>query len=185
MVVAVPQQMAERYGQWADKIPADVLADLTEAQVHGRLRKAQARWETAAGEGGEGGDGDLTKALSGAGEILAAPAPGAEPKTPSALKSVGVTLTTAPQRSGSARRDVLAVRGLGLIGLNDSRLRACLPRDQGGKGPDSTMFVSAFDAGWEGHESATYKVMETPHGPLFRGFRRMFDAVIDGAQRTV
>jgi transcriptional regulator with XRE-family HTH domain len=145
--------------------------------------------------------------------------------------------------------DVLAVRGLGLIGLNDSLLRACLPREQGGKGlrvrvllldpdsdalarraaeigesaeslaggvrlaearlreladscdiqvyryrmlptwrlirTDSTMFVSAFDAGWEGHESATYKVMETRHGPLFRGFRRMFDAVIDGAQRTV
>jgi transcriptional regulator with XRE-family HTH domain len=145
--------------------------------------------------------------------------------------------------------DVLAVRGLGLIGLNDSLLRACLPRDQGGKGlrirvllldpdsdvldrraaeigesseslaggvrlaearlrelaasseievyryrmlptwrlirTDSTMFVSAFDAGWEGHESATYKVMETPHGPLFRGFRRMFDALVDGAQRTV
>jgi transcriptional regulator with XRE-family HTH domain len=145
--------------------------------------------------------------------------------------------------------DVLAVRGLGLIGLNDSLLRACLPRDQGGKGlrirvllldpdsdaldrraaeigesseslaggvrlaearlrelaasseievyryrmlptwrlirTDSTMFVSAFDAGWEGHESATYKVMETPHGPLFRGFRRMFDAIVDGAQRTV
>lgn len=145
--------------------------------------------------------------------------------------------------------DVLAVRGLGLIGLNDSLLRACLPREQGGKGlrirvalldPDSdalarraaeigesveslaggvrlaearlrelaeagdvgvwryrmlptwrvirtdgTMFVGAFDAGWEGHESAMYKVMETPHGPLYRGFRRMFEAVIDGAQRTV
>ncbi|MFE7277929.1 helix-turn-helix domain-containing protein [Streptomyces sp. NPDC057623] len=145
--------------------------------------------------------------------------------------------------------DVLAVRGLGLIGLNDSLLRACLPREQGGKGlrvrvalldPDSvalarraaeigesaeslasgvrlaearlrelaevgdvgvwrygmlptwrlirtdgTMFVGAFDAGWEGHESALYKVMETPHGPLFRGFRRMFEAVIDGAQRTI
>jgi transcriptional regulator with XRE-family HTH domain len=145
--------------------------------------------------------------------------------------------------------DVLAVRGLGLIGLNDSLLRACLPRDQGGKGlrirvllldpdsdvldrraaeigesseslaggvrlaearlrelaawseievyryrmlptwrlirTDSTMFVSAFDAGWEGHESATYKVMETPHGPLFRGFRRMFNAIVDGAERTV
>ncbi|MEU0198737.1 MULTISPECIES: helix-turn-helix transcriptional regulator [unclassified Streptomyces] len=145
--------------------------------------------------------------------------------------------------------DVLAVRGLGLIGLNDSLLRACLPRDQGGKGlrvrvalldPDSdalarraaeigesaeslaggvrlaearlreladagdvgvwryrmlptwrliradgTMFVGAFDSGWEVHESALYKVMETPHGPLFRGFRRMFDAVIDGAERTV
>lgn len=129
--------------------------------------------------------------------------------------------------------DVLAVRGLGLIGLNDSlRAPACrasraakasgcgccsstptvtpwlngrprsgsllspLPgacgwRRRGcGSWPipatsrvyryrmlptwrltrtDSTMFVSAFDAGWEGHESATYKVMETPHGPLYRG----------------
>jgi transcriptional regulator with XRE-family HTH domain len=145
--------------------------------------------------------------------------------------------------------DVLAVRGLGLIGLNDSLLRALLPREQGGKGlrvrialldpdsgalvqraaeigesaeslaggvqlaearlreladscdisvwryrmlptwrlirTDSTLFVGAFDAGWEGHESATYKVVETPHGPLFRGFRRMFEAVIAGAQRTV
>ncbi|MFE9646145.1 hypothetical protein ACFYO0_18980 [Streptomyces sp. NPDC006365] len=146
--------------------------------------------------------------------------------------------------------DVLAVRGLGLIGLNDSLLRACLPREQDGKRlrvrvllldpdsdalvqraaeigesaeslaggvhlaearlrelladgcditvhryrmlptwrlirTDSAMFVSAFDAGWEGHESATYKVMETPHGPLFRGFRRMFEALVAGAQRTI
>ncbi|MFC8344425.1 helix-turn-helix domain-containing protein [Streptomyces sp. NPDC057280] len=145
--------------------------------------------------------------------------------------------------------DVLAVRGLGLIGLNDSLLRACLPREKGGNGLrtrialldpdsdalaqraaeigesveslaggvrlaearlreladssdisvwryrmlptwrliriDSTMFVGAFDAGWEGHESATYKVMETPYGPLFRGFRRMFEAVVVGGQRTV
>ncbi|MGW7363057.1 helix-turn-helix domain-containing protein [Streptomyces sp. NPDC054841] len=145
--------------------------------------------------------------------------------------------------------DVLAVRGLGLIGLNDSLLRACLPREQGGNGlqvrvllldpgspalaqraaeigesteslaggvqlaearlrelaatcdvqvyrygmlptwriirTDSTMFVGAFDAGWEGHESATYKVMETPHGPFYRGFLRMFDAILDGAERTV
>lgn len=145
--------------------------------------------------------------------------------------------------------DVLAVRGLGLVGLNDSLLRACLPREQGGKGlrvrialldPDSdalarraaeigesaeslasgvrlaearlreladtcdigvwryrmlptwrlirtddTMFVGAFDSGWEGHESATYKVMATPHGPLYRGFRRMFEAVVDGAERSV
>ncbi|MEV8600229.1 helix-turn-helix domain-containing protein [Streptomyces griseoviridis] len=153
------------------------------------------------------------------------------------------------QAREAEKLDVLAVRGLGLIGLNDSLLRACLPRDQGGKGlrirvalldPDSdalvrraaeigesaeslaggvrlaearlreladscdigvwryrmlptwrvirtdnVMFVGAFDVGWEGHESATYKVMATPHGPLFRGFCRMFEAVIDGAQRTV
>ncbi|MEV7286337.1 helix-turn-helix domain-containing protein [Streptomyces sp. NPDC093252] len=145
--------------------------------------------------------------------------------------------------------DVLAVRGLGLIGLNDSLLRVCLPREQGGNGlrlrialldpdcdalaqraaeigesteslaggvrltearlrelagvvdigvwryrtlptwrlirTDSTLFVSAFDAGWEGHESATYKVMATPHGPLFRGFRRMFETVLADGERTV
>ncbi|MFD9075072.1 helix-turn-helix domain-containing protein [Streptomyces lasiicapitis] len=153
------------------------------------------------------------------------------------------------QAREAAELDVLAVRGLGLFGLNDSLLRACLPREQGGRGlrvrvalldpdsdtlarraaeigesaeslaggvrlaearlrelagagdigvwryrmlptwrvirTDSTMFVGAFDAGWEGHESAMYKVMATPHGPLFRGFRRMFEAVIDRAQRTV
>ncbi len=154
------------------------------------------------------------------------------------------------QQARAARElDVLAVRGLGLIGLNDSLLRACLPREQGGHGlrvrlllldpeshalaqraaeigesveslasgvrlaearlrelagtcdvqvyrysmlptwrvirTDSTMFVGAFDAGWEGHESACYKVMETPHGPLYRGFRRMVQAIVDGAERTV
>ena len=50
---------------------------------------------------------------------------------------------------------------------------------------DTTMYVSAFDAGWEGHESATYKVMQTPHGPLYRGFRRMFDALIGDAEQTI
>ncbi|WP_405981061.1 hypothetical protein [Streptomyces sp. NBC_00158] len=50
---------------------------------------------------------------------------------------------------------------------------------------DSTLFVGAFDAGWEGHGSATCKVMETPHGPLFRGFRRMFEAIVRSAERTV
>ncbi|MFH7593482.1 helix-turn-helix transcriptional regulator [Streptomyces racemochromogenes] len=143
--------------------------------------------------------------------------------------------------------DVLAVRGLGLVGLNDSMLRPHLVRQNGGlrvrvlllnpEAPalalraaeigesaeslaggvrlaearlrelagicdievyrygmlptwrliraDSTLFVGAFDAGWEGHESATYKVMHTPHGPLFRGFQRMFEAMAAGAERTV
>ncbi|MFD5419633.1 helix-turn-helix domain-containing protein [Streptomyces sp. NPDC127069] len=143
--------------------------------------------------------------------------------------------------------DVLAVRGLGLVGLNDSMLRPHLVQQKGdlrvrvllldpeapalalraaeigesaeslasgvrlaearlrelveicdievyryGMLPtwrliraDSTMFVGAFDAGWEGHDSATYKVMRTPHGPLFRGFQRMFEAIAVGAERTV
>ncbi|WKU45943.1 XRE family transcriptional regulator [Streptomyces sp. VNUA116] len=50
---------------------------------------------------------------------------------------------------------------------------------------DTTMFVSAFDAGWEGHESAVYKVVETSHGPLYRGCRRMFEALIEDGERTV
>ncbi|MBF6050732.1 transcriptional regulator [Streptomyces eurocidicus] len=50
---------------------------------------------------------------------------------------------------------------------------------------DTTMFVSAFDAGWEGHESAVYKVVETPHGPLYRGCRRMFEALVEDGERTV
>ncbi|MGW1075772.1 helix-turn-helix domain-containing protein [Streptomyces sp. NPDC002537] len=154
------------------------------------------------------------------------------------------------QQAGSAQElDILAVRGLGLIGLNDSMLRACLARDEGRCSPrvrvllldpdsaalskraaeigesaeslasgvrlaetrlrelaamcdikvyryaslptwrvirtDSTMFIGAFDAGWEGHESATYKIMETPQGPLYRGFRRMFQATLNEAERTV
>ena len=151
------------------------------------------------------------------------------------------------QARAASELDILAVRGLGLIGLNDSMLRAHLGRPDGGLkvrvlllNPESaalvqraaeigesaeslasgvrlaearlrelspicnievyryatlptwrlirtgsTLFVGAFDAGWEGHESATYKVMATPHGPLYRGFRRMFEAVVDGAERTV
>ncbi|MFD9726166.1 helix-turn-helix domain-containing protein [Streptomyces sp. NPDC059072] len=141
--------------------------------------------------------------------------------------------------------DVLAVRGLGLIGLTDSVLRTHLIRDDvrvrvlllDPEAPaavqraaeigesaqtlaagicltearlrelaavcdievypyamlptwrliraDDTMFVGAFDAGWEGHESATYKVVATAHGPLFRGHRRMFEAMVTGARRTV
>jgi hypothetical protein len=152
------------------------------------------------------------------------------------------------QARQAAEVDILAVRGLGLIGLNDSLLRGCLVRDvrspprvrvvlldpdcdavtvrakEIGESPaslsagirlaearlrelsdvcvievywyrtiptwrlvrvDETVYISAFDAGWEGHESATYKVTETPYGPLYRGFRRMFDALVGDAVCTV
>jgi len=150
------------------------------------------------------------------------------------------------QAESAAELDVLAVRGLGLVALNDALLRGGLTRAQPPRArvlllhPDSpalaaraaeigesaeslaggvrlaearlrevapgrdlavyryrilptwriirldtTMYVSAFDAGWEGHESAVYKVMSTPHGPLYRGFRRMFDALIAEGERTI
>jgi transcriptional regulator with XRE-family HTH domain len=154
------------------------------------------------------------------------------------------------QRSARSARevDVLAVRGLGLLGLNDSLLRPHLDRD-GDEPPrlrvlvldpdspaiarraaeigesaeslaggvrlaearlrelaglghvevyryrvlpvwriirlDTTLYVSGFDAAWEGHESATYKVLATPHGPLYRGFRRMFDAMVEDGSRVI
>lgn len=153
------------------------------------------------------------------------------------------------QLAASARQvDVLAVRGLGLVGLKDSLLRPSLTRPEG-QAPqlrvllldpestaltvraaeigesaeslsggvklaearlrelssdcdlqvyryqirptwriirlDETLFVSAFDSGWEGHESATYRIMETPHGPLHRGFQRMFASMIETGVRTV
>ncbi|MEV6979142.1 helix-turn-helix transcriptional regulator [Kitasatospora sp. NPDC093806] len=50
---------------------------------------------------------------------------------------------------------------------------------------DSVLYVSAFDAGWEGHESATSKVLATPHGPLYQGWRRQFDAMVAEAEQVV
>lgn len=50
---------------------------------------------------------------------------------------------------------------------------------------DSVQYVGAFDAGWEGHESAAYKLVETPHGPVYRGHRRQFEALIADADRSV
>lgn len=149
----------------------------------------------------------------------------------------------------AAEVDVLAVRGLGLLALNDSLLRDALSRPADEPRPrlrvallhpesaaaatraaeigetpesmasgiqltearlrelgdccdvevyryrtlptwrvirlDTVMYVGAFDAGWEGHESATYKLIETSHGPLWRGHRRQFEALIQDAERTV
>jgi hypothetical protein len=146
----------------------------------------------------------------------------------------------------AAEIDVLAVRGLGLLALNDSLLRPGLTRKKpprvrvlllDPRAPavatraaeigesaeslaggirlaearlrelaagsqlavyryrvlptwriirlDTTMYLSAFTAGWEGHESAVYKVTHTPSGPLFGGFRRMLDALVAEAERMV
>ncbi|MFJ4090564.1 helix-turn-helix domain-containing protein [Kitasatospora sp. NPDC089913] len=50
---------------------------------------------------------------------------------------------------------------------------------------DKTLYVSAFDTDREGHESPTYKVLATPYGPLYRGWRRTFDAMVDDAERVI
>ncbi|WP_030245913.1 helix-turn-helix domain-containing protein [Streptomyces sp. NRRL S-350] len=50
---------------------------------------------------------------------------------------------------------------------------------------DRTLYVGVFDTDWEGHESATYKVLPTPSGPLYRGWRRQFEVLLDGARRVI
>ncbi|MER8183501.1 helix-turn-helix transcriptional regulator [Kitasatospora sp. NPDC094015] len=50
---------------------------------------------------------------------------------------------------------------------------------------DTTLYVSVFDAGWEGHQSATYKILATPIGPLYRAHRRQFDAMVEDGQRVI
>ncbi|GAA1216667.1 hypothetical protein GCM10009665_03170 [Kitasatospora nipponensis] len=50
---------------------------------------------------------------------------------------------------------------------------------------DTTLYVASFASTWEGHESATYKVVATPHGPLYQGFRRLFDSMLADAQRVI
>jgi hypothetical protein len=50
---------------------------------------------------------------------------------------------------------------------------------------DTVLYVGAFGAEWEGHESATYKVVETPRGPLYCGHRRQFEALVADAERSL
>lgn len=51
-------------------------------------------------------------------------------------------------------------------------------------GLDDTLYVSSFSAEWEGHESPTYKLVNTTGGSLFHGFRRTFDDLRNGAHRV-
>jgi hypothetical protein len=47
---------------------------------------------------------------------------------------------------------------------------------------DEVLYVSAFDASWEGHESTVYEIPHTPRGAFWAGFRRLFDDVWDSAE---
>jgi transcriptional regulator with XRE-family HTH domain len=149
----------------------------------------------------------------------------------------------------AAELDVLAVRGLGIIGLNDSLLRPVLlartapllvrvllldptcpaavqRANEISESPDSfaagiqlsltrlrevantpnvdlevrlytrlpvwriiriddMVYVSSFDAAWEGHESAVYEIPHTPRGAFWAGFRRHFDDVHASAERVI
>jgi transcriptional regulator with XRE-family HTH domain len=40
---------------------------------------------------------------------------------------------------------------------------------------DGVVYVSAFDAAWEGHESAVYEIPHTPRGAFWAGHRRGFE----------
>ena len=40
---------------------------------------------------------------------------------------------------------------------------------------DEMIYVSAFDAAWEGHESAVYEIPHTPRGAFWAGYQRSFE----------
>ncbi|MFB6888182.1 helix-turn-helix domain-containing protein [Kitasatospora sp. NPDC056327] len=50
---------------------------------------------------------------------------------------------------------------------------------------DNAVYVSAFDREWEGHQSATYKVLATVGGPLYRGWRRQYEAMVAEAEQVI
>jgi transcriptional regulator with XRE-family HTH domain len=50
---------------------------------------------------------------------------------------------------------------------------------------DETLWVSTFAAGWEGHESTTYEVPQTPRGALWSGYCRTFDDLHANSRRVV
>lgn len=52
-------------------------------------------------------------------------------------------------------------------------------------GLDDTLFVSTFDADWEGHESPVYRIDVATGGALYRGFRRMLTAMTATAERFI
>lgn len=50
---------------------------------------------------------------------------------------------------------------------------------------DDTAYVAAFDQATEGHESVMYRVVATPHGVLYRGFRRAFESLRRDSERIM
>jgi len=92
------------------------------------------------------------------------------------------------------------VRGLGLLGLNDSllrsalltrdelRLRVLLHPDRRMVATEAALWVSVFDAEGEGegHSGAQYMLVPAPAGGvLYRGYRREFDALRVDAERVI
>lgn len=50
---------------------------------------------------------------------------------------------------------------------------------------DGTMFVSAFGETHEGHTSPMYRLANSPHGALHRGFRRFIEELLRTARQVI
>jgi hypothetical protein len=50
---------------------------------------------------------------------------------------------------------------------------------------DSVAYVSAFDAAWEGHESAIYEVPRTDRGAFWAGYARLFQDTLESGQLVI
>jgi transcriptional regulator with XRE-family HTH domain len=50
---------------------------------------------------------------------------------------------------------------------------------------DQVMYVSAFAAAWEGHESAVYEIPHTPRGAFWAGYQRGFEDLWDNSTSAI
>ena len=50
---------------------------------------------------------------------------------------------------------------------------------------DDIQYVSTLCDGWDGAGAEVYQLAETAHGPLYRGFRQVFEDLRSGARRVV
>lgn len=50
---------------------------------------------------------------------------------------------------------------------------------------DGVQYVSTLCAGWDGNDSAVYKLAESPHSALYPGFRQVFENHLDCASRVI
>lgn len=50
---------------------------------------------------------------------------------------------------------------------------------------DSTLYVSGFDADWEGHKSQVTKIAASPRGALYRGFGRMLAELVAASEQVI
>ncbi|WP_051740175.1 hypothetical protein [Kitasatospora sp. MBT66] len=106
------------------------------------------------------------------------------PEAPGLPRLAGEIGESAESLSSGIRLAEARLRGLAEVGHVEVYRHRTLPVWRTIR-LDTAVYVSTFHSGWEGHESATYKVLATPYDPLFAGWLRQFDDMVNEAERII